>query len=391
MNNLTFVKGQGGLSRLLPGEDHISGILFYATAPAGWAVGGVPVRQIGTLKQAEDLGVTANNASVPIRVLHYHIQEFFKNQPNSLLWVGIFPAPALPADYDFEDLKTLQQAAGGKIRQAAIHAPIDFATSQVNAIQTVCNTLFAEHTPLVVLYGADFSNFTDYTALPDLRTLAANYVAVILASPGQGAGASLAAAFGQSIPAIGAALGTLSNAAVHENIGWIGKFPIQGSDLDVPALGTGELMSALTGAQQEALSNKGWIFAVKHIGINGSYWNDSHTAVSLSNDYSSLELNRTIDKAVRGIRAALLPQLNSPLRLDPATGRLSPDTVAYFETLAARPVEQMLKDGQVSGYLIFIDPDQNVLQNSRLEVGVTIVPVGVARQIRVTVGFAFSV
>jgi hypothetical protein len=38
LNNVSFVLGQGGLGRPLPGQDYISGLTFYgSTLPSGWS------------------------------------------------------------------------------------------------------------------------------------------------------------------------------------------------------------------------------------------------------------------------------------------------------------------------------------------------------------------
>ena len=52
---------------------------------------------------------------------------------------------------------------------------------------------------------------------------------------------------------------------------------------------------------------------------------------------------------------------------------------------------EMERDGELSGFKIFINPDQDVLSSSRLQVTMKIVPVGVLREIVVNIGFALNV
>ncbi len=60
LNNITFNLGQGGLGRALPGEDYISGLLFFsATLPSGFSVNN-RVRQFFSLADAEAAGITGN-------------------------------------------------------------------------------------------------------------------------------------------------------------------------------------------------------------------------------------------------------------------------------------------------------------------------------------------
>jgi hypothetical protein len=51
----------------------------------------------------------------------------------------------------------------------------------------------------------------------------------------------------------------------------------------------------------------------------------------------------------------------------------------------------MERDGELSGFKIFINPDQDVLSTSKLIVTMKIVPVGVLREITVNLGFALKV
>lgn len=60
MNDIIFNKGQGGLGRPLPGEDHISGMLFFldnADLPTGFATTD-RVKKVFSIAEAETLGIT---------------------------------------------------------------------------------------------------------------------------------------------------------------------------------------------------------------------------------------------------------------------------------------------------------------------------------------------
>lgn len=385
MGKITINKGQGGLSRVLPGEDHYTGLQFYGTAPGAWTADGNTYKAIASLKAAEELGISKTDANT--KVLWYHISEFFRIQPNSILWVNIAAGPEDAEDYTFNEVKDLQRAADGKLRQIGVYAPIALAVAQVNLLQTRAVELYNEFMPAVMVYAADIKG-TTLSALPDMRAQTAYYVAVCIGQSGKGRGQELFAETGsKSITCLGAMLGAISKSSVHENIGWIAQFDIAGSELDVPAFANGDAVKGKTNAELQAISDKGYCFIYKEVGINGTFFYDSPTAVAATNDYAYIESSRVIDKAVRGVRASLLPQLKSPVYVDDITGKLAPDTIAYFETLASRPLEQMEKDGSVSGYGVLVDPDQNVNSTSKLEVRIILIPVGVAREIEVNIGF----
>ena len=191
--------------------------------------------------------------------------------------------------------------------------------------------------------------------------------------------------------AIGAMLGVTAVAAVHENIGWVGKFEISGDgELDTLAFTTGDLYKSVSTPTLALLENRGYVYARKYIGRSGSFFNDSATNVTVSSDYAYIENGRTIDKAIRGINEALTDYLNSPLYVDPNTGRLSELTIEIFRNAASIPLVVMLTDGELSGYEVIIDPEQNVLSTSKIEITVKLVPVGVAREIVVNIGYTVS-
>ena len=132
------------------------------------------------------------------------------------------------------------------------------------------------------------------------------------------------------------------------------------------------------------------MFVRTHVGIADNYFNDSHTLDVETSDYAYIENVRTIDKACRGVRTNLLPYLNSPLNIDPTTGQLDRNPVAYLETVAGKALEEMEKAGELSGYVAEIDPAQNVLNTGVLKVIIKNVPTGVMRQVQVQIGFVTS-
>ena len=51
----------------------------------------------------------------------------------------------------------------------------------------------------------------------------------------------------------------------------------------------------------------------------------------------------------------------------------------------------MQRDAEVSAFSVTIDPSQDILSTSTLEISVSIVPIGSADNIEVNVGFAVSI
>ena len=183
-------------------------------------------------------------------------------------------------------------------------------------------------------------------------------------------------------------LGLLSSAAVHESIGWVKNFP---TGVNVPAFGDGTLYRDLDKALVEQLDGGRYLFFVTHVGQAGSYVNDSHTMDSAISDYAMIESVRTMDKAVRGVRTYLIPELGGNIYIDAETGKMQAYSVSHLETTANKALEDMEKAGELSGYKVEIDPEQDVLSTSEVEIIIRQVAVGVMRKIKVKIGFAKTV
>ena len=385
MNDIIFEKQQGGLARPLPGEDHISALLFYSTTkPTGWAT--LAVRQVTSIEHAVTLGIA--KGSVNYGVMYYHIAEFFRINPGGTLYVGIYTAPGTMT---FAEVKTIQRYTEGKIRQIGVFLTTAFSGSDVTLLQGISDTLDTEHMPLSILLASDFHAVTDLTTLADLRVLTAPKVSVVLGQDGAKDGAALYVTTTKSVTCLGAALGAVSAASVHENIGWVQKFKMNEVELDVPAFGNGTLLKNSDPNLINTLNTKGYIFLVKHVGKSGTYFNDSHTCEVVTSDYAYIEPNRTMDKAIRGVRTYAIPQLNGPVKVDQTSGKLEHNTIKYIEEMCNQPLIQMERSGELSGYKVVIDPDQDVLATSELQITIINVPVGVSRIIRIKIGFGKKV
>jgi len=322
---------------------------------------------------------------------YYHISEFFRLQPKGQLYVGFF---AVPSSYTFSEVQDVQNFAEGKIRQIGVFKTIGVAASflaEAQALQTQANTLAGLHKPLSIVYAADMVSVTDLSTLPDLATLSCGNVSVVISQDAAGQGNYLYKTSTKSITTLGATLGAVALAKVSEDIAWISKYNISsGAECDTVGFANGALLSAQSQSLLNILDNRRFIFLVKYVGISGSYFNDSHCSIALTSDYAYIENNRTIDKAIRGVYSSMLPNLNSPLVLN-ADGTLTDTTVAYFIGQASVNLEQMVRDTEISAFAVDIDTTQNVLSTSNLIISVKIVPIGVARQITVNIGFTLSI
>ena len=395
MQNLTITRTNGNIVRSLAGEDHISGLVFYsATLPqAAEGVDGFStterIHAISSPESAEKYGITADAESWEMKVLHYTLTSIFNMNPGITLYVGIFK-PASGANA-FSEIKQIQNYAGGRLRQVGVwNGAVKLSDTLVTSLQSVRTTLEAQNKPLSILYAP---KVTDVTKLPsDLAKIGRNGVSVIIGQDGAGVADALyrdaANAAKASVSALGDLLGAVSKAKVHESIAWVESFP---TNISIPAFGDGKKYRDLDEAVIETLDNSRYIFLRTYDGLAGSFFNDNHTLDTATSDYAYINDVRTMDKAVRGVRTYLLPKLGRPMKVDPDTGKLERTAVEHLITTGNRPLEEMAKAGELSGYRFDIDPDQNILATSRVRGVIKNVAVGVMRNLDLEIGYATSV
>lgn len=385
--SLTIVRQNGNVPKSQNGQDHVSGFVAYlleADIPAAFKA--EPVQAVSTIDKAEELGITADATAWSVKMLHYQLEEVFRINPSITLYVGLF---SKPESMTFQELKTVQNYAEGAIRQMAIWNGDTAPTADnIVKLESVADSLDTENAPLSTLYAPLVSN---YKNLPSNLATKNPRVSVVIAQAGSGTGAELYKSKDNktkaTVSAIGVALGTLSKAAVHQCIAWVKNFP---SGISMPALGDGTLVRTIDKGELEKLDANRYLFLNNVVGVAGSYWNDSHTMDSPTSDYAAIESVRTMDKAVRGVRTYLTPELGGNVYIDPDTGKLQSYTVSHLETTANIPLEEMEKTGELSGYKAEIDAEQDVLSTSTIEVAIKNVPVGVVRKFKVKIGFVKS-
>ena len=390
MQSVKIERTNGNIPRSLAGEDHISGLLFYSSKlPSGFGETD-RIKAISSIETAEKLGITSDaDADWDIRVLYYQLRSIFNRNPAISLYVGIYkPTSGTPT---FSEIKTMQNFTGGKLRQIGVW---DGATAldaaNLIALQAIRTTLEAQDKPLSIGYAPKIAAVS---GLPtNLAGANKNGVSVIIGQDGAGTAADLYKdaknTAKSSVTAIGEWLGIVSAAAVHESIAWVEKFP---TGIALPAFGDGTLLRDLDTAVIESLDAARYIFFVEYSGLAGAYFNDSHTMDDATSDYAYIESVRTMDKACRNVRTYVLPKLGRPMKVDASTGKLEVYVVEDLQLTAGKALEDMEKAGELSGYVVEIDPDQNILSTSCVEMVIRQVGVGVMRKLNIKIGYTTSV
>ena len=377
---------KGGLAREAAGEDHISALVSYNTAVPGTgitALGGIKL--YGSYQDAEADGITQTSSN---SVEWYHIKQYFLQNPNGALYVGIFDTGVT---YDFAEISTIQTFASGKIRQVAVVMPLAYAfnTSDITTIQALATANQALYQPLQVLYSPSFTGETtssDIDALTDLKdgTYDAPDLSIIAGYDGDGVGGTLS-----GVSMAGAALGALSKMKVSDSIAWVGQNNLLAltSDFDNPKVG-GIFISGLTSTQLDTLHDSGYIFVRKFPNKGGAYISGAPTVTIDTDDYTDIQIRRMINKVYRGVYAELVDLLNSPIKINGSTGYMDFTSVKIFEDEASKIIAQMKRADEISDGLAYVNPSQNVLSTSIVNVSVTIIPKGTAKKITVDLGLA---
>ena len=374
LNNITFNKNANGLGRPLAGKDHYSGMIYYgSTSSISTSWGSDEYNTFYSVSDAVDIGLTQG-------VFYNHISEYFRMNDKGVLFCGVFATSGTA--YDFSEATSLQNYAGGEIRQCLVISDQEFSTSAVSALQTEATSLETAARPTQFILEADFSGLTASSDLPSLRTTGQKNVSVVISKD-----------TGVDNTAAGTLLGVVSKSKVSENAGWVEKYNVQsGTNYDNVELATstGENLDDMTDSELEAIGNKGYITLRSFTDYNGVFFTDSYTTDLANSDFAYIENNRTIDKAVRNTRVTLLPDLNSPLTVN-SDGTLSEPTIKYFQSKVENVLQAMVNDSELSAYSVTINPEQDVLTTSELTITLALVPIGVSRYITINIGFTASV
>ncbi|MFG4004814.1 hypothetical protein B0A67_10220 [Flavobacterium aquidurense] len=379
LNDVVITKLSGGLGRRNPEQDMVSGLLFDGVATTKLALN--KIERLASLEDAEALGITADydvNEQLPVnnQSAYYQIQQFFRMNPSGDLYIMVTTATS------YEEIAgkamDMQEKANGNIRQMAIiySGATTFAQTQAAVLkaQTQADLAYKDYMPFeIILEGKGFT-----VDAPSLDGSDAENVSVVIAMD-----VDKATKY-KNTAAVGLALGAISKAKVSENIAWIEKFNLTGEGFAKAGFVGGQEIKTL-GTLNE-LNEKRFIFARTHTGLPGVYFNDSATCTNGTSDFAYVENNRTINKATRLLRTALLPKLASPVLVD-IDGKLPQSVSKSFEGLCRSALEGMVANQEVSAFDVYVDPKQNILATSELKVKAEITPIGTARKIMVDLGF----
>lgn len=351
----------------------------------------------------------------------YHIREFFRTSGN-IDGNGKLYIMFADCSHNWDAVEIMQRAAGGSINQLGIWteqplwklngAADKYNLNLVKGLNDKAIALAEQNQPLSIILCANPSNTgarteegnkIDFNKIPSC-ICESSRISVIFGQPRSELVSIMQKRNENNTPVgfLGAVIGCIAKANVHESIAWVRQFNIFNDDFQDIEMGFGDinltvedefislnLYESLSPTMLDDLDDKGYIFPIKYAGReNGIYISKDQTCSD--GDFRTIARNRTINKSRRQVREALLPYVNSPLMVNPATGFLAASKITAFKSLVGDILNKMKTNQEISGYAVNIDANQNVLVNDTLKIGYVIVPVGVATRIYVEEGLSLT-
>ncbi|MFQ3578529.1 MAG: DUF2586 family protein [Bacteroidales bacterium] len=333
-----------------------------------------------------DYGITLANNPLAWK----EVQAFYEKAPaGTELWLILYaPATSLASVCDKSQasnpVKLLLDSAEGRVRLLGINKILESnyvptLTNQIDQdvitaitnLQNLLNDYFVANKPCRALLPAQC--WTGVTAgLFNPRQNTTNRVGVVMSAD---------ATYNTWANAnIGETLGRAAGIQVHRNIG-----RVKDGSMSTTAFFTDGKAALDHEDKWNTLADYGYIFKMKYFGKNGYFFHSDPMAVAITNDYNSLSLGRTIDKAQTIAYQTYIDELNDNV-LVTEEGTLDGGVIAYLEGRIENAVNQLMA-GEISSFRVFISPNQNILSTKKLAVTMRIIPQGTIGEIDIELGF----
>ena len=293
-------------------------------------------------------------------------------------------------------VEKLLNKAKGKIRGLfTVYDPVTAPTvtdgmdADVLAAAAKAQTLFENYTStkyspfFIVLEGYAFSG--NKIDLPDLLTYNYNSVGVLIGDTEMLSGPTASKG-----AAVGVLAGRLAAYPVRVNAGKVRNGALSAAALYIQDTEVDEFDTV-------ALYDKGFITFTTHPSRAGYFLMDANTACAVNDDYHYLTHRRTINEAFRLAYDALLD-----FELDEvpttASGQISAIYAKSMESAIVRKISTSMSDDLSKdetdpkdlGVKCFIDPLQNIVTTSKINIVLTIRPFGYNRWLDMLLGFELT-
>lgn len=382
----------GALGGVAPSEDGVCGLVAYATAVSTTFALNTPYL-ITKLDGLESLGITSE-ATGANAALYKTVKEFYSEAPDDTkLWVmGVAASTSIAnlTDKASNIISPLLMAARGSINilmlKVASAAEPTMNGSIDGEVLTAVTNLQAlsedwtenSYAPFMCLVEALSYNGVA-ASLPDLTARSDNRVGVVLGDSVSGSAGA----------AVGLVAGRLAAEPVQRSLA-----RVRSGAMKAETMYLGSVAAEL--GDPDVAHDLGYIVPRTFVGKSGYYWSDDHLATNASDDYCAIPRRRVIDKAYRIAYKTLVDEIAENVPVD-AEGKLAAFHCKGVETsVESAIVNSMTSEGNLGndpddasdlGVQCYIDPEQNILATSRLEVSLKVKPYGYSKYIDVKLGF----
>ncbi len=340
-----------------------------------------------TFDELATLGVTSENNPR----LYKHVQDFYTEAEEGTKLI-IFPVDKAKTFTELCDkntgvIKELITAENGALRGIFVAGDGREATVTTNGLDNDLFTALPKaqqlaewatvslYAPLfIILEGRGYKG----GVVKDLHKETYNRVGVLI-------GDTVKASEGA---AVGLMAGRLATLPVQRNIARVKNGALKPITMFLGEKPVEENASAVSD-----LYDAGYITPRKYVGKAGYFFTDDRLACEQTDDYAHITARRTIDKAYRIAYTALLDLMMDELAVND-DGTLRHGIIMAWQQMVENAVNRaMTAAGELSadengaGCKAYIDPKQDVLSTSKIELVLKVRPFGYARYVDVKLGF----
>ncbi|MCB6971827.1 MULTISPECIES: DUF2586 family protein [Butyricimonas] len=382
--NVIITLGNGGLGQTSASDDGVAGLILTGKAVEGKLELNKHY-QVSSTRDLISLGITEeNNPLASKEIKAFYAQAGDGAELHLLIVSEATTLTQMCSPEASSPLCKLIDASGRRVRLLGVNKlpPEEYtpdveqgidadAISAATAAQQAAESYAAKIAPFRVLIPAGaWTGTTEKLYKPSEGSY--NRVALVLASD---------APTGETYTAaIGMILGRASRVEVHQSIGRVKN----GALASTGYFTSGDDYLAKSGLA-EALNDAGYIFFINLVSKNGCYLNGDPMAAPVTDDYSSLHLGRVIDKAMIIIYQTYIDEILDNIKVDDE-GKMAIGACKNYEGMIDNAIAANMGD-QVSSFTTYINPEQNILSTGKMDVSCKLVPLGVLREINVTLAF----
>lgn len=351
------------------------------------------------IKNLKDVATLKLTDSIDNHRLYKAITEFYAEAGEGMeLWIYGMPKDKKVSEW-FEPVEGiapvehLLNAAKGKIRglfcvndttqpaqvENGMDADVLVATGKAHTLfKKYTGEKYAPFFTILEAYAFDGNK----VSLPDLKTNDYNSVGILIGDTETRTGTTASKG-----SAVGVLAGRLAQYGVKVNPGKVKN----------GALSAQKLFINDTPVEQfdtEALYDKGFITFTTHQNRAGYFVMDANMVCAVDDDYHYITHRRTINEAFRHTYDALLDFLMDeiPANNDGTIQAIYAKTIESaverkIATAMGADLNQNADNPRDTGVRCFVNPNQNIVKTSKIEVSVGIRPYGTARWIEVLLGF----